>query len=82
MAQVVKVDDRTHARLKALAEQEGATMVGVLARALDAYEGQRFWTQARDAFAAMTPDELTAYQQEHEAWERGTARDGLEPDGG
>lgn len=82
MAQVVKVDDRTHERLRVLAEQEGATMVAVVAKALDAYETQRFWAQARQAATALTAVELSEYQQEHAEWEQGTSRDGAESEHG
>jgi len=50
-------------------------MVAVLARALEAYEAQRFWAQAHAVATALTPAERDAYGQEREAWEQGTARD-------
>lgn len=78
MSQLVRVDDRTHERLRRLAEQAGDSMGAVLAKALEAYEAQAFWRDVTEAYASLRadPQEWAAEQAERALWDN-TLGDGL-----
>jgi predicted transcriptional regulator len=78
MSQVVRIDERTHEKLRALAEREKEPMGVVLAKALEAYEERSFWASFEAGYSALRSDShaSAAEREERALWE-GTLGDGL-----
>jgi predicted transcriptional regulator len=76
----VRVTAALHGRLRALAEQRGASIAQVLAEAIDAYERTLFWNGVRDWLKELRadPEAWADYQRELREWEDATIADGLE----
>jgi len=74
----VRVSAPIHSLLRQLAEAEGSSLQGVLARALEAYRRQRFLEQLNADYAALHADPAAsaAYQAETAEWDA-TLSDGL-----
>ena len=77
----VRVSRTTHARLRALAAQNGEPLTEVLDRAVEQEERRQFWRQFHEAVERLRadPQRWTAYRAES-ADLGGTVLDGLEPD--
>jgi predicted transcriptional regulator len=67
----IRIRRSTHARLRALAEEAGATMAEVVDRAVDDYRRRRFWADYHAAYAALQADAVASveFRQEVEAWD-------------
>ncbi len=75
----VRVDEKTHEAIKEIAELDGDTVTGVVARAVEAYRRQRMLESLDIAFAALKADPA-AWAEELAAraeWDV-TLKDGLE----
>lgn len=78
---MVRVDDDAYRRLRELAEAEHETIGGIVARAIDAYQRDRYWEKFNAAYAALVADPK-AWREELEeraAWNV-TLADDLEND--
>lgn len=80
MAQL-RIGEETHEVLRELARLEGASMLGVLDKALAEYQKKRFFDSLGAAFGALKndPEVWAEEQQERRAWEN-TLLDNVEPD--
>ncbi len=78
----VRISAPIHSLLRQLAEAEGSSLQGVLARALEAYRRQRFLEQVNAGYAALQADSAasSAFAAEAAAWEA-TLADGLPVEG-
>ncbi len=74
----IRITGETHARLRELAAQEGATLQAVLDRAVEAYRRQCFLDGLADDFARLraNPEAWAEEQAEREVWDSALA-DGL-----
>ena len=77
---VVRVPATAYAALTRLAAEDKTTIADALARAVDAYETQRFFDTCDAAYAALRadPSAWSDYQQEAETLAATTITDGLE----
>jgi hypothetical protein len=80
MAQL-RISKETHEKLRELARLEGISMQGILERALDEYQKNRFFESLGASFAALKndPQAWAEEQQERRAWEN-TLTDDIESD--
>ncbi|MEX0703136.1 MAG: hypothetical protein WD069_13660 [Planctomycetales bacterium] len=78
-SETVRIDPRTHAKLKELAARTGEPMTAVLERAVDAYRRREFLAECNRAYARLKADPKAWAQEEAERkeWET-TLSDGLE----
>ena len=58
---VVRVDERTYATLRALAEQEKKPIGQIVTELVDRQETERFWREMREGYARLQADS-TAWQ--------------------
>lgn len=79
MASMVRVDDKLHARLREIAEEEHRPIGQVIEEAVRHYEREKFWQGVNEDFDRLKsdPDAWREYQDELRLWDR-TAGDGLE----
>lgn len=77
----VRIGAPIHTLLKQLAEAEGSTLQGILARALELYRRHRFLEQVNAGYAALQADTAasSAHAGEAAEWEA-TLADGLPPE--
>lgn len=81
MTTTVRVDQETHAKIAALAEEMGLSMQETLARAVERFRRERFFDQADAAYAALRADpEAWAEELTERALLENTLMDGLEDD--
>lgn len=80
MAQL-RVSREIHEKLRELARNEGMSMQGVLEKALNEYQKNRFFDSLNTSFAALKndPEAWAEELQERRLWEN-TLKDGLETD--
>jgi gas vesicle protein len=80
MAQL-RISKETHEMLRQLARQEGTSMQGVLDKALDEYQKNRFFHSLGAAFGALKADveSWDEEQRERGLWAN-TLSDNIEPD--
>jgi hypothetical protein len=80
MAQL-RISEDTHEILRELARLEGASMQGVLDKALAEYQKKRFFDSLGAAFGALKadPESWTEEQRERGLW-TSTLLDNIEPD--
>ncbi len=73
----VKIDAETYAKLKAAVAETGEPMIEVLAKAVEAYQRQRFLEGLNADFAALRADRgaWAAEQAERAAWDATLADD-------
>jgi predicted transcriptional regulator len=78
MAEMVRVDEATHARLRGLAEQTGESMASLLSKAVQEYEARAFWASCNAAYERLRQDPVAwaEEQAEREGWE--SINDGLD----
>ena len=79
MASTVRVDDRLHARLREIAQDEHRPIGQVIEEAIEGYERKKFWQAVNESVDRLRadPDAWRAYQDEVALFEGG-AMDGLE----
>jgi hypothetical protein len=79
MASMVRVDDKLHATLRALAEEEQRPIGQVIEEAVRRYQREKFWQGVAEDFARLRDDPVAwqAYQDEL-AILAGGSLDGLE----
>jgi hypothetical protein len=79
MAQL-RIGDETHEVLRELARLEGASMQGVIDKALAEYQKRRFFDSLGAVFGALRndPEAWAEERQERRAWEN-TVSDNVEP---
>lgn len=79
MATTVRVDDRMHAILRGLAEDEHRSIGQVIEAAVTQYQKETFWRGVQDDFARLRSDPAAwqDYQDETALFE-GASMDGLE----
>jgi predicted transcriptional regulator len=76
---MIRVEQATHKKLRALASRTGETMPQLVAAAVEEFEPKLFWEQVNQEFTALRADPK-AWKQELEeraAWDT-TLSDGLE----
>ena len=75
----IRVDQQTRDKLVELADQEHTTLGAVVREALDSYERDLFFAQAREGLIRLrsNPEEWNDYMAEFESMD-GTLLDGLE----
>lgn len=75
----VRINHQTHSRLKQLADREHKPIGQIVADAIEKYENETFWQEAREAYACLRadPEAWKSYQEETELWDT-TSLDGLE----
>lgn len=75
----VRIGDRDHRRLRALAEAEGVPLQTVLERAIDLYRRRRFFRELDEGYARIWADSEAAGEEsaERALWDQ-TLADGLE----
>ena len=75
----VRITERSHQTLKALADREGETMQSVLDKALETYRRKRILEQSNAAFQSLRndPQRWQEEQDERGEWEA-TLADGLD----
>jgi len=76
---VVRVDERTHAQLRELSEQEHRPIGQIVTELVDEYQKRRFWQQVNESVDRLREDPAAwnAYQDEIDELEAGSS-DGLE----
>jgi hypothetical protein len=69
-ARILRIRRATHAKLRELAKEEGATVQEVLERAVEAYRRDRFLKDLAEDFAALraNPKAWAAEVAERKAW--------------
>lgn len=77
MAQTVRIDAKTYATLRKLADLENVSIVEELARAVRVLDQQRFFERLSDQYAALTPEERAEDAAELALWDA-TLGDGLD----
>jgi hypothetical protein len=79
MAETVRIDPKTHAKLKKLARAKHLSLTEALARAVEAYRREVFLHEMQTGYAALQEDAdgWSEELKERGAWEPTTA-DGLE----
>jgi predicted transcriptional regulator len=75
----VRIDQRTHARLRRLSEAEHKSIGQVVTEAVEKYEKDKFWREMHESFARLRadPDGWRVYEEETALWDT-TSGDGLE----
>lgn len=76
----VRVSESLHAILRGLADEEGESMQGILAKAVEEYRRAHFW-EGVNAAARDLKQDAAAWQaelDERRAWEA-TLSDGIDP---
>ena len=75
----VRISDRDHRRLHALAAAEGLPLQTILERAIDLYRRQRFFRELDEGYARIWADPAAAAEEtaERALWDQ-TLADGLE----
>jgi hypothetical protein len=75
----VRISDRDHRRLRALAASEGVPLQTILEQAIDLYRRQRFFRKLDEGYARIWADPQAAAEEtaERTLWD-GTLTDGLE----
>lgn len=76
----IKLSDRSHLVLEALAKEDGATKQDEAERAIEAYRRVRFLEGLNADYAALDPGAWKEEIEEREVWDR-TLMDGLERGG-
>ena len=79
MSTTVRISEKTHHSLRALAEQSGESMQAVLDRAIEQYRRQQFLQECHAAYATLQadPEAWEDYRKELAAWDV-TLMDGLD----
>jgi Ribbon-helix-helix protein, copG family len=77
----IRVSEKTHTTLQALARAAGKPMAEIVEQAIEAYRRQRFVEAINAGYAELRadPDAWNAYQEELSEWDA-TLLDGLERD--
>jgi len=80
-SETVRIHPSSHAKLRELAEQSGASMTDILAKAIEVYHRQVFLEGLNRDFAALRSDSNAWRDElsERESWDV-TLADGLEDD--
>ncbi|HVL25174.1 MAG TPA: hypothetical protein VM450_13885 [Thermomicrobiales bacterium] len=75
----IRVDQQTHAKLRRLSESEHKSIGQVVTEAVERYDKERFWEEARIAYERLRadPEAWREYQEETALWDT-TSNDGLE----
>ena len=75
----VRISDRDHRRLRALAAAEGVPLQTILEQAIDLYRRQRFFRELDEGYASIwaDPDAAAEESAERALWDL-TLGDGLE----
>src|SRR5690349_4720426 len=76
---VVRIDERTHATLRALAEREHKSIGQIVTELVDRQETERFWREMREGYARLQADPVAwqDYLREAQFLEE-ASMDGLE----
>jgi hypothetical protein len=77
VAQTVKIDPKTHALLRQLAEEDHVSMQEQLARAVKAMQRARFFHQMAQGYVQQSSDERAEDAAEMILWDQ-TLGDGVE----
>lgn len=77
----VRIPEKTHARLRQLAEGRQETVGHIITELLNELEERRFWAEAeRSVAAAMADPEIQREMEEEQRIYDGALMDGLEPE--
>jgi len=70
---MIRIEQTTHKKLRALASRIGSTMPQLVAAAVEEYERKLFWEQVNQEFGALREDP-TAWKHELEERQPGVRR--------
>lgn len=75
----IRVEQKTHQRLVDLAKNQRRSMTQIVTEAIEKYERDLFWEQAREGYERMNadPEDRVAFDEELALWDS-TLNDGLE----
>ncbi len=78
-SRTIRINQKTHAMVRELAEQAETTMTAIVESAVQEYRAAQFWKEVNAGYAALKadPEAWAEYQEEIGAWDC-TLADGLE----